>query len=105
MVTPVSRFEHLVPYQSEDCETQIDYILYTRRLRKKVANVQVIVGEECVAQHRLVVVDLKVLTHSHLKRTFVPRTMILKLRDLANLILFSTVFKTLIQENKTSEET
>ena len=41
------KFEHLVTYQSGDCKTQIDYILYKRSFRKMVFNVKVIVGEEC----------------------------------------------------------
>ena len=28
------KFEHLVTYQSGDCKTQVDYILYKRSLRK-----------------------------------------------------------------------
>ena len=75
------KFEHLVKYQSRDCKTQIDYILFKRSFRKMVSNVKVIVGEECATQQRLVVGDFKVCTHAHPKRRFVPRTKVWKLRD------------------------
>ena len=57
------KFKHLVTYQSEDCKTQIDYILYKRSFRKMVSNVKVIVGEECATQHRLVVGDFYGVTY------------------------------------------
>ena len=74
------KFEHLVTYQSEDCKTQIDYILYKRSFRKMVSKVKVIVGKECATQHRLVVGDFKVCTHAHPKSRFVPRTKVWKLK-------------------------
>ena len=69
------KFEHLVTYQSGDCKTQIDYMLYRSFIsfRKMVSNVKVIVGEECATQHKLVVGDFKVCTHAHPKK-FVRRT-------------------------------
>ena len=74
------KFEHLVTYQSGDCKTQIDYILYKRSFRKMVSNVNIIAGEECATQHRLVVGDFKVCTHVHPKKSFVSRTKVWKLR-------------------------
>ena len=68
------KFGHLVTYQSGDCKTQIDYILYKRSFRKMVSNVKVIAREKCATQHRLVVGDFKVCTHAHPKKKFVPRT-------------------------------
>ena len=96
------RFKHLVTYQSEDCKTLIDYILNERSLKKVVSNVEVIVGEEYAAK---VVVDFKVSTHFHPKRRFAPRTKVWKLKDLANQMEVSNVFKTLIPGKKTSEKT
>ena len=95
------RFEHLITYQSEDCKTQINYILYKRIFRKIVSNVKVIVGEECATQRRLVVGDFKVYTHAHSKRRFVPCTKVWKLRDFGNQIEFSNFFTAFIQGNKT----
>ena len=45
------RFENLVTYQSEDFETQIDYIFYKKSLRKMVFNVKDIVGKS--VQHNI----------------------------------------------------
>ena len=97
------RFEHLVTYQSRDCKTQIDYILYKRSFRKMVSNVKVIFGKECATQDRLVVSDFKVCTHSHPKRRFVLCTEVWKLRDFGNQVEFSNFFDALIQRNETGE--
>ena len=95
------KFEHLVTYQSGDCKTQIDYLLYKRSFGKMVSNVKVIVGEECATQHRLVVGDFKACTHAHPKRRFVPRTKVWKLKDFGNQVEFSNVFNASIQGNET----
>ena len=97
------KFEHLVTYQPGDCKTQIDYILYKRSFRKMVSNVKVIVGEECATQHRLVVGNFEVCTHSHPKKRFVPPTKGWKLRDFGNQVEFSNFFNALIQENETGK--
>ena len=52
---------HLITYQSGGCSSQVDYILFKKRDFKLVKDVKVIPGEECVAQHRLLVCDLKVM--------------------------------------------
>ena len=49
-----------VTYKSGDCKTQLDLILMKNQLRKSVKNLKVFAGEECVTQHRLVSVDLKI---------------------------------------------
>ena len=82
--------------------TQIDYTLYKRSFRKTVCNVKVIVGDECATQHRLVVNDFKVCTHSQPKR-FVPRTKVWKLRDFGNQVEFCNFFNALIQGNETGK--
>ena len=96
------KFEYLVTYQSGECKTKIDYILYKRSFKKMVSNVKVIVGEECATQHRLVVGDFKVCTHAHPKR-FVPYTKVWKLTDFGNQIEISNVFNALIQGNETGK--
>ena len=97
------KFENLVTYQSRECKTQIDYILYKRSFRKMISNVKVIVGEECATQHRLVVGDFKVCTHAHPKRRFVPRTKVWKLRDFGNQVEFCNFFNASIQGNETGK--
>jgi hypothetical protein len=54
-----------VTYVSGEGQTQIDYILVAQAERKNVRNVSVIANEECVTQHRLLVIDwrLKPLVH------------------------------------------
>ena len=74
-----------------------------KSFRKMVSNVKAIVGEECATHHRLVVSDFKVCTHAHLKRRFVPRTNVWKLKDLGNQIEFSNFFNALIQGNETGK--
>ena len=49
-----------VTYKSGECKTQLDLILMKKPLRKTVRNRKVFAVEECVTQHRLVVVDLVV---------------------------------------------
>ena len=71
--------------------------------RKMVSNKKVIVGEECATQHRLVVGDFKVCTHTHPKRRFVSRIKVWKLKDFGNQVEFSNFFNTLIQGNETGK--
>ena len=68
-------------------------------------SLMVIVGKKCAGQHRLVVSDFKVFAHSQPKKRFASQTKVCKQRNLANQMKFSNVFETLIQKNKTSEET
>ena len=97
------KFGHLVTYQSEDCKTQIDYILYKRSFRKMASNMKVIVGEESATQHRLVVGDFKVCTHAHPKKRFVFRIKVWKLEDFGNQVEFSNFFNALIKGNETGK--
>ena len=61
----IKRESHLVTFQSAGRKTQIDYVLYSRKLRRDVTNVKVIPGEECASQHRLLVCDLRVQSPPH----------------------------------------
>ena len=40
-----------------------------KNFRKRVTNVRVLIGVQDAAQHRLVVGDFKIPTHSHLKKS------------------------------------
>ena len=50
--------KHLVTYESGGVESQIDYILVRREDKRNVLDCKVILGEACVKQHRLIVMDL-----------------------------------------------
>ena len=54
------RNSHLITYVSGDHETQVDYILFRRGLRKHIRDVKVIPGEECLTQHHLLVCIFKI---------------------------------------------
>ncbi len=46
--------EHLITYKSGDSESQIDYIMLRRSGVVKVKNCKVIPGEECLTQHKTI---------------------------------------------------
>ena len=60
--------KHLVTYESGGVESQIDYIMVRGEDRKNVVDCKVILGEACVKQHRLVVMDLKIRGRKPKKR-------------------------------------
>jgi len=70
----IKRPSHLITYCSGTHMTQIDYILYKKRLCSAVKDVKVIPAEECAQQHHIVVCDLMVKLPKKKKRKFVPRT-------------------------------
>ena len=67
------RNSHLITYASGDHETQVDYILFRKGLRKYIRDVKVIPGEECLTQHRLLVCIFKIAAVPRVKRKFTPR--------------------------------
>ena len=48
---------HLLTYKSGENESMIDYWIVKKEMRCRVKNVKVIANEECVQQHRMVLVD------------------------------------------------
>ena len=86
------RDSHLITYASGDNQTQIDYILIRRRLRKFIRDVKVIPGEECLSQHRLLVCILQVTAPARVRRRFTPRLRTWKLRDPACTAAFEAKF-------------
>ena len=50
---------HLVTYESGGIQSQIDYLMVKRSDKASIVDCKVILGESCVKQHRLVVMDLK----------------------------------------------
>ena len=89
----IKRESHLVTFQSAGRKTQIDYVLYSRKLRNAVTNVKVIPGEECASQHRLLVCDLRVQIPPAKQKKFLPRLRTWKLRDPVNATRFSETFR------------
>ena len=87
------RDSHLVTFASGTHETQVDYILFRRSLRKLIKDVKVIPGEECLLQHRLLVCVFRVTSLPKPKRRFTPRLRTWKLRDPACAADFETAFK------------
>ena len=75
------RNSHLITYASGDHETQVDYILFRNGLRKYIRDVKVILGEECLTQHRLIVCIFKIAAVPRVKRKFTPQLWTWKLRD------------------------
>ena len=67
------RNSHLITYVSGDHETQVDYILFHKGLRKYIRDVKVIPGEECLTQHGLLVCIFKIAAVPRVKREFTPR--------------------------------
>ena len=98
------RDSHLVTYSSGNHRTQIDYILFRKRLRKSVSNVKVIPNEECVQQHHLLVCDLSVRTPVIKKRKFVPRIRTWKLKDPAVATQYQEVFKAKVNDSETVDD-
>ena len=47
----------LITYQSGDNRSMIDYLMVRKTVRCLVKGVKVILSEECVPQHRMVIVD------------------------------------------------
>ena len=64
------RNSHLITYASGDHETQVDYILFRKGLRKYIRDIP---GEECLTQHRLLVCIFKIAAVPRVKRKFTPR--------------------------------
>lgn len=72
---------HLITYQSGGFNSQIDYILVRRSDFKLVRDMKVIPGEEVVTQHRLLVCDMKWNFKKEIKKIFVPKLRVWKLKD------------------------
>ena len=104
------RDSHLITFQSGDHNTQIDYVLFRRSLRKCIQDVKVIPGEECMTQHRLLVCIFKMKALPQTKRKFKPRLKLWKLKDPACAANFEAAFKSecgmdaIDSQNHSSEE-
>ena len=74
------RKHHLITYKSGQHETQIDYILTRKRDRKAIMDSKVIPGECAVAQHRLLVMDLRIGRDRKRKESVVKKVKIWNLK-------------------------
>lgn len=63
--------QKLVTYGSGNIKTTVDYVLLRRQDLKDVKDVKVIPGEECISQHKLLVMDLGV---SQSAKKYIRRT-------------------------------
>ena len=61
--------------------TIMDYILTGKENRKCVRNVKVMVGEECISQHRLVVCDMEIKEIKEKKMVYIEKLKARKLKD------------------------
>ena len=72
----------LITYESGDSKTVVDYILIRKAERKWIRNVNVIPGEACLQQHKLLVCMLNVRESVKRRREiFVSRCKIWKLKE------------------------
>ena len=51
---------HLMAYESGGIQSQMDCLMVRRKDKSKVVNCKVILGEACVKQHRMLVMDIKI---------------------------------------------
>ena len=61
------RQSHLVTYESGGNKTAVDMILIKREHKKRIMNIKVIPGEECVHGHHLVVMDMHLKVRKYRK--------------------------------------
>ena len=71
----------LITYTSGGCATQIDYILVRKGDRKLVKDAKVIPGEEVASQHHIVVCALMLKFNKEVRRPFVPKRKVWKLKE------------------------
>ena len=99
------RDTHLITYKSGNAATQIDFILYPRRMRRLVRDVKVIPGNEVALQHQLLICDSQIDIPKKAKRKFVPRIKVWKLKDPTMSARFQDVFSSHLIASTKSENT
>ena len=77
----VKKDNHLITYQSGGCSSQVDYILLQCNKFHVVKNIKVILGEECITQHRLLICDLKPKISKNNEKKIVPKLRAWELKD------------------------
>ncbi|XP_046861667.1 craniofacial development protein 2-like [Xenia sp. Carnegie-2017] len=94
----------LVTYESGDSRTVVDYILVNEEERKNVKDAKVIAGEECVTQHKLLVMDWRIRKVKRRKVEGKGRLKLWKLRSNEGKQCFRDEIATLNVEGETVEE-
>jgi hypothetical protein len=75
--------EEKVSYESGGCRSVIDYFLVPKYEKMRVTDVKAVVGESCMAQHRLMVCEWGMYERAEEKSApFVSKCKVWKLRDL-----------------------
>ena len=72
---------HLMTYNSGPYQSQVDYVLTRKQHLSMVRDVKVIPGEECIAQHHLLVCSLKLHQSAIPPRLYIPKRRVWKLKD------------------------
>ena len=84
---------HLIRYRSGNTATQINFVLFWKRLLKLVKDLKAIPREEVALQHQLLVCDMMIDMPPQIKRKFTPRPKVWTLRDPQTCSRFQEVFK------------
>ena len=71
----------LLTYSSGGVNTQIDYIMMKSGDKKFLKDIKVIPSEEVFIQHKLVVCDINIRFKKEVKKPYVPRLKVWKLKD------------------------
>jgi len=71
----------LVTYAAGPVKSTVDYIIVRQEDNATVRNVKVIVNEECVPKHKLLVMDMQFSTRKRWRKKFEPRVRVWKLKE------------------------
>ena len=77
----VKKDDHLITYQSGGCSSQVDCILLQCNKFHLVQDMKIILGEECITQHCLLIYNFKLKISKNMEKKFVPRLRAWKLKD------------------------
>ena len=84
------RSSYLVPYCSNDNQTQVDNILTKKSQRSLVNEFKVILGEEFVTQDKLLICATKIRFPAITNWSFLPKLRLRKLKDVTSTISTSS---------------
>ena len=71
----------LVTYIASPVKSTVDYIMVRQEDKAKIRNVKVITSEECVPNHKLLVMDMWFEATKRRRRKFEPRVHVWKLKE------------------------
>jgi len=70
-----------VTYVAGSAKSTVDYIVVRQGDKVNVRNVKVILNEECVPKHKLLVMDMRFNTTKRRHKKFEPRVCVWKLKE------------------------